>query len=279
MIEESRVNKDLHLVYLEIMNNRLFLIAILINLSVQVFGQDVVPRQAPIDNISSFEDSMKNDEGDSSKFTKIPIIIDSTEGWEWIDKEESEDVFEAYPLRLSYNKYKSHPLYRVIGDEIFNGKGQLVRVVDIFDSDQRSISQRVTDELLRQTYINDYKTNKYNFKKENQNAQNYVKQELKLITTSRFYWSKEGVGYIQQLELNHADDFDILLKIERLNDTSFKLIFGDVKGNSVSTWKVAYLPNGQYKSKIIATRLPLEKIKVRMKVYEIRNGKLTIHED
>ncbi len=44
---------------------------------------------------------MKNDEGDSSKFTKIPIIIDSTEGWEWIDKEESEDVFEAYPLRLS----------------------------------------------------------------------------------------------------------------------------------------------------------------------------------
>ena len=109
MIEESRVNKDLHLVYLEIMNNRLFLIAILINLSVQVFGQDVVPRQAPIDNISSFEDSMKNDEGDSSKFTKIPIIIDSTEGWEWIGKEESEDVFEAYPLRLSYNKYKSHP--------------------------------------------------------------------------------------------------------------------------------------------------------------------------
>ena len=279
MIEESRVNKDLHLVYLEIMNNRLFLIAILINLSVQVFGQDVVPRQAPIDNISSFEDSMKNDEGDSSKFTKIPIIIDSTEGWEWIDKEESEDVFEAYPLRLSYNKYKSHPLYRVIGDEIFNGKGQLVRVVDIFDSDQRSISQRVTDELLRQTYINDYKTNKYNFKKENQNAQNYVKQELKLIKSSRFYWSKEGVGYLQQLEFDHADDFDILLKIERLNDTSFKLIFGDVKGNSVSTWKVAYLPNGQFKSKIIVTRLPLEKIKVRIRVYELKNGKLTIHED
>ena len=235
------------------MNNRFFLIAILIYLSVQVLGQDVVPRQAPIDNMSSFEDSINNDKGDNSEFTKIPIIIDSTEGWEWIDKEESEDVFEAYPLRLSYNKYKSHPLYRVIGDEIFNGKGQLVRVVDIFDSDQRSISQRVTDELLRQTYINDYKTNKYNFKKENQNAQNYVKQELKLITTSRFYWSKEGVRYLQQLNLDHAD--------------------------SVSTWKVAYLPNGQYKSKIIATRLPLEKIKVRMKVYEIRNGKLTIHED
>ena len=217
------------------MNNRFFLIAILIYLSVQVLGQDVVSRQAPIDNMSSFEDSINNDKGDNSEFTKIPIIIDSTEGWEWIDKEESEDVFEAYPLCLSYNKYKSHPLYRVIGDEIFNGKGQLVRVFDIFNSDQLSISQRVTDELLRQTYINDYKTNKYNFKKENQNAQNYVKQELKLITTSRFYWSKEGVRYLQQLNLDHADDFDILLKIERLNDTSFKLIFGDVKGKSVST--------------------------------------------
>ena len=108
------------------MNNRFFLIAILIYLSVQVLGQDVVPRQAPIDNMSSFEDSINNDKGDNSEFTKIPIIIDSTEGWEWIDKEESEDVFEAYPLRLSYNKYKSHPLYRVIGDEIFNGKPLLI---------------------------------------------------------------------------------------------------------------------------------------------------------
>lgn len=264
------------------MNNKLFLISLLISLSVHSFGQDVVPRQAPIDNMSSFEDSMKNDKGDDPDFTEIPIIIDSTEGWEWIDKEESEDVFEAYPLRLSYNKYKSHPLYRVIGDEIFNEKGQLVRVIRISDRLVRNdMPSPITDELLRQTYINDYKNNKYNFKKENQNAQNYVKKELKLITSSRFYWSKEGVSYLQQLNLDHTHDFDILLKIERLNDTSFKLIYGDVKGNSVSTWKVAYLSNGQYKSKIIATRLPLEKIKVRIRVYELefKNGKLTIHED
>ena len=261
------------------MINKLLLISLLISLSVQIFGQDVVPRQALIDKMSSFEDSMKKDKDDNPEFIKIPIIIDSTEGWEWIDKEECEDVFEAYPLRSSYNKYKSHPQYRVIGDEVYNGKGQLVRVVNIFDSNRRTISQRVTDELLRQTYINDYKTNKYNFKKENQNAQNYVKQELKLITTSRFYWSKEGVRYLQQLNLDHIHDFDILLKIERLNDTSFKLIFGDVKGNSVSTWKVAYLPNGQFKSKIIVTRLPLEKIKVRIRVYELKNGKLTKHEN
>ena len=262
------------------MKNKLFLISLLISFSVQVFGQDVIPRRAPLDDhISSSEDSLNKDKGDNPEFTKIPIIIDSTEGWEWIDREESEDVFEAYPLRLSYNKYKSHPQYRVICNEVYNGKGQLVRVVNIFDSNQRPISQRVTDELLRQTYINDYKANKYNIRKENQNVQNYVKQELKLIKSSRFYWSKEGVGYLQQLNLDHADDFDILLKIERLNDTSFKLIFGDVKGNSVSTWKVAYLSNGQYKSKIIATRLPLEKIKVRIRVYELKNGKLTIHED
>ena len=272
------------------MNNKLFLISLLISSSVQIFGQDVVPRQAPIDNMSSIEDSMKNYKDDNPEITKIPIIIDSTEGWEWIDNDKAEDVFETYPLRMDYKKYSSHPQYRVVDkyydlkepnliNVVYNSDGKLVRVINIFDSVQRSISQRVTDELLRQTYINDYKTNKYNFKKENQNAQNYVKQKLKLITSSRFYWSKEGVGYLQQLNLDHADDFDILLKIERLNDTSFKLIFGDVKGNSVSTWKVAYLPNGQYKSKIIATRLPLEKIKVRMKVYEIRNGKLTIHED
>ena len=60
------------------MNNKLFFISLLISLSVQSFGQDVVPRQAPIDNMSSFEDSMKNDKGDDPEFTKIPIIIDST---------------------------------------------------------------------------------------------------------------------------------------------------------------------------------------------------------
>ena len=99
------------------MNNMLFLISLLISSSVQIFGQDVVPRQAPIDNMSSIEDSMKNYKDDNPEITKIPIIIDSTEGWEWIDNEECEDVFEAYPLRLSYNKYRSHPQYRVIGEE------------------------------------------------------------------------------------------------------------------------------------------------------------------
>ena len=62
------------------MNNKLFLISLLISSSVQIFGQDVVPRQAPIDNMSSIEDSMKNYKDDNPEITKIPIIIGSTEG-------------------------------------------------------------------------------------------------------------------------------------------------------------------------------------------------------
>ena len=253
----------LYIIHQVKMKNKLSLISLLISFSLQVFAQDVIPRRAPLDDsISSFEDSMKNDEGDSSKFTKIPIIIDSTEGWEWRVVDNYYDLKEPNFINV-----------------VYNSEGKLVRVINILDSNQRSISPKVIVELLRLTYINDYKTNKYNFKKENQNAQNYVKQKLKLITSSRFYWSKEGVRYLQQLEFDHADDFNILLKIERLNDTSFKLIFGDVKGNSVSTWKVAYLPNGQFKSKIIVTHLPLEKIKVPIRVYEVNNGKWTMHED
>ena len=71
----------LYIIHQVKMKNKLSLISLLISFSVQVFAQDVLPRRAPLDDsISSFEDSMKNDEGDSSKFTKIPIIIDSTEG-------------------------------------------------------------------------------------------------------------------------------------------------------------------------------------------------------
>ena len=77
------------------MKNKLFLISLLISFSVQVFGQDVIPRRAPLDDhISSSEDSLNKDKGDNPEFTKIPIIIDSTEGWEWIDREESEDVLK-----------------------------------------------------------------------------------------------------------------------------------------------------------------------------------------
>ena len=45
------------------MNNKLFLISLLISLSVQIFGQDVVPRQALIDKMSSFEDSINGATG------------------------------------------------------------------------------------------------------------------------------------------------------------------------------------------------------------------------
>ncbi len=57
------------------MNNKLFLISLLINLSALVFGQDVISRQAPIDNISSIEDNLNNDKGDNPEFTKIPIPV------------------------------------------------------------------------------------------------------------------------------------------------------------------------------------------------------------
>ena len=60
------------------MNNKLFLISLLISLSVQSFGQDVVPRQALIDKMSPVEGSLNKDKGDNPEFTKIPIIIDST---------------------------------------------------------------------------------------------------------------------------------------------------------------------------------------------------------
>ena len=132
------------------MNNKLFFISLLISLSVQIFEQDVVPRQAPIDKMSPVEGSLNKDKGDNPEFTKIPIIIDSTEGWEWIDNDKAEDVFETYPLRMDYKKYSSHPQYRVVDkyydlkepnliNVVYNSDGKLVRVINIFDSNQQSI--------------------------------------------------------------------------------------------------------------------------------------------
>ena len=65
------------------MNNRFFSITILIYLSVQVLGQDVVPRQAPIDNMSSFEDSINNDKVtilNSQRFQLLLILLKDGSG-------------------------------------------------------------------------------------------------------------------------------------------------------------------------------------------------------
>ena len=131
-----------------------------------------------------------------------------------------------------------------------------------------SVIDEVRKELLRQTYIKDYRNNKYNFRKENIKAQNHVKRKLKLIadnvTFQNFFqtYSETASRYLKQLENDHRFDFINLLKCERLNNISFKITFGNIDGEPTKTYKVTYVGKGSYNYGITISELPLEKIEV-----------------
>lgn len=261
---------------------------ILLLLSISTYGQDIIARSAPVDRKMKVIDTTffhkpvtDTEKPEETNKIEIPIIIDNKEGWEWIQNEKHFFHDDSYPIKLSYHTFKSHPQYKVIFDPIdyinermniyavYNNNGVLVRVgmiIDYSDFDDIYVIEEVRKVLLRHVYIKDYRNNKYIFKKENTKAQNYVKKELNLIpdyvTIHNFFqtYSKTAIRYLEQLKKDHEYDFINLLKCERINNLSFKVTFGNSKGEPTKTYKIAYTSKGSYKYGITVTDLPLEQI-------------------
>ena len=263
---------------------RITILLISFFLSTSIKGQDMISRQAPMDKKSSVptvEFPNKSNKTLSTEKKKVfkkgeTIIIDKDEDWKWLREERFEVKGEIYPIELHYRRYSSHPQYRVMESNdihserqinVFTNSGSLVRAGMIYlDSRYEEFDENVEKELLRQLYIIDYNKNKHNFKKENAKAQNYVKRELGLIPDIINYnawklaYSPIGQRYLEQLALDHYGEINSVLKVERLNNLSFKVTFGDNDGNEKSTYKVSYQAAGAYKYKISTAKLPLEKI-------------------
>lgn len=261
---------------------RITILLISLLLSISMLGQDMISRQAPKGKkterpieikIESYSDVLE----EKKTFKKgEPIILDKDDEWRWIITEEYENVNELYPVEISYRKYSSHPQYRVINStdafserqiNVYDTKGSLIRAGMIYTSSRyNELDENVRNELLKQLYIKDYNNNKHNFKKEDAKTQNYVKRELGIIPQVGSYnawrsaFSPVGQRYLDQLELDHQNDLKNVLKIERLNNLSFKKTFGDRENNEESTYKVSYIAVSAYKQKITTSKLPLEKI-------------------
>lgn len=232
-------------------------------LSAHSYGQDLISRQAPIDRkmkststISSY-DKDTNPETDSIKWIDGTLIVENNEGWEWIQNEKGEYEEEFYPIPIEYYKYSSHPQYKVIRQSVYDNNGKLVRFTIYFDY----LMLKITDELMRLSCITDYRNNKYNFKREDQKAQNYVKKHLGLISSKTYCpWNDAAIRYLTQLESDHGTDFSYLLKIERLDNCSFKLFFGTQDKITTSTWKLSFSTYEKYNSIFKLTKLQTEQI-------------------
>lgn len=243
------------------------------------YGQDLLSRKAPVDRIMKCVDAKimhKVDEDEKEPVVKTPILVDNSDGWEWIQNEESEYHDESYPLKMDYYTFKYHPQYKIISYSadidledyaIFKNDGNLVRVsMKVYPmnmSDKRP-NYEVYESLLYHAYVKDYNNNKYNFKKENVKAQNYVKKKLGISPfvgarkNTYAEYSEMGYRYLDQLRKDHEEDFDNLLKCDRIDNLSFKVTFGNDNKVPTKTYKVTYVNKGAYRYSISITDLPLE---------------------
>ncbi len=82
-----------------------------------------------------------------------------TQGWEWLDNEDAVNQVEKYPDNITFKKYESHLEYRIVGNYVYDGSGNLVRVITclrkVSDNDFIKTAKRFV-------FAKDYKNNKYN---------------------------------------------------------------------------------------------------------------------
>lgn len=100
-------------------------------------------------------------------------------GWEWWYTNNYEEAYTAAPFTFRYRQYDSHPEYRVIGDKVFNNKGSLICQTNLLRSDD-DIIRDLKEQMLKEIYIQDYRSNKYDILKAPSKTQEDVKNILGL---------------------------------------------------------------------------------------------------
>jgi len=100
-------------------------------------------------------------------------------GWEWWYTKNYEEKYTTAPFAFTYRQYKSHPEYRVIGDKVFNNKGNLICLTNLLRGDN-DIIRELKEQMLKEIYIQDYKSNKYDILKAPAKTQEDVKNMLGL---------------------------------------------------------------------------------------------------
>ncbi|MDE7426886.1 MAG: hypothetical protein K2M79_03710 [Muribaculaceae bacterium] len=168
---------------------------------------------------------------------------------------------ETYPFEVSYLQFKELPNYKVLNNhrkEVYDNKGELVYVPYLErQSDTDLFPSYISKEIRRLVYLNDYQNNKYNIRSAPLKTQNYIllwigrkhglsetaielsglelselggilgfndNLEETLVQKKR-YKDDEGERFLQQLELDHEDDFGYIYVIERLSDKQFHITY------------------------------------------------------
>ena len=183
-----------------------------------------------------------------------------SEGWEWFSDGELRQKTEYYPHNIDYWVNSEHMEYRFIRNRLalekdndyrydaYDKQGKLIRADNLVG---RKIPPDIEKKIKLAIYKRDFLNNKYDINKASKKTRDalraYFNKANKTIEDGSiynyFYGSNNikdatdilsriqksdhmaAENYLSQLRSDHWDDLKFLYKIERINNTSFKLYY------------------------------------------------------
>ena len=190
-----------------------------------------------------------------------------TDGVEYLFSKNGTHEEESYPTKISFLRFSEIPAYRVTFDkdkdnkicEVYDNKGNLIFVPCLTRNEYD-----IFKEFKRLVYFEDYKNNKYNIKSENSSTQKFLNlwigrkngfkesqsdlasMQTAVMLTAMFgselsanavaskalnkasdYRDTMGERFLDQLELDHSNEFGYIYSIDRIDDKQFRVVYLD----------------------------------------------------
>lgn len=214
-------------------------------------------------------------------FPRLPIaipienqfkVLNQLKGYEWVVKSPCENKVEIFPRKVNYIYYPSHPQYRLIGDKLYDEKGNLKAVMllyawnhismgtyleDKYDEVFESSGSVERDELVKDLTISAYKNNAYNVNTAaNENAKKEIEGLLGLTDYQSPYRNvtegfsteyQQAMDYRDQIKTDCENKVRLILKIERVDSTSFNVHYATEDKKPTIVVKYTFYSNGPYK--------------------------------
>lgn len=162
--------------------------------------------------------------------------------WEWVDTHRSKEHQMVYPYTFSYRKYQSHPDLRVIGNYIFDDQGNLVRVKCVARTEPQIADRnsRTWDGIKRLIAARDYEADKYEIQSEGDVVNSILRARLGIDNNPELAAESNMTvdNWYNRVVNEHLDEFSIIYRIDRVDDTSFNIFFLNSKGKS--TWQIQF---------------------------------------
>lgn len=160
-----------------------------------------------------------------------------SEGWEWFNDGELRQYREYYPHNIDYWGDSEHIEYRFIRKrfypendndyryDAYDKHGKLIRADNLVG---KKIPSDIKDNIKLAIYKRDFLNNKYNINKASKKTLDALRVFFNKANRTIFYFGpddRDANNYLSQLRSDHWDDLTFLYKIERINNTTFKLYY------------------------------------------------------